>query len=113
VRTAKNFRVVFSTAGNNKIALKIARALVSAKAAACVNIVGGLRSIYRFKGKTHDEAEVLLIIKTTVKKLPDVEKIIRKTHTYEVPEIVSLSLDRGSERYLRWVEKETTRKGRL
>ncbi|MFH1263583.1 MAG: divalent-cation tolerance protein CutA [Pseudomonadota bacterium] len=112
MRTAKNFRIVFSTVGNQTNALKIARALLSARAAACVNMVRGLRSIYRWKGRIQNDAEVLLIVKTTVKKLPDVEKIIRKTHTYEVPEIVSLPLDRGSERYLRWVEQETTKKGR-
>jgi periplasmic divalent cation tolerance protein len=77
-----------------------------------VSIVPGIRSIYRWKGEIHDDRELLLIAKTSVKNLNKIEKTIRKLHTYEVPEIVSVRMDRGSEHYLRWLKTETTRTGR-
>lgn len=104
--------LVLSTAGSRTVAARIARVLVSSGAAACVSVLPGIRSIYRWKGKIHDEKELLLVVKTNARKLADVERTIRKLHTYDVPEIVSIRIDRGSEPYLRWLESETTKKGR-
>jgi periplasmic divalent cation tolerance protein len=104
--------MVFSTVGSERNALRISRALVSARLAACVNVVPGIRSIYRWKGKTEEGREFLLIVKTRATNLSRVEETIRKLHTYEVPEILSLRIEKGSDRYLRWLETETTEKGR-
>ena len=85
--------------------------LVSNRLAACVNVLAGVRSIYRWKGGIHEDREMLLIVKTTATNLARAERAIRKHHPYELPEIVTVRLDRGSEKYLRWIADET-KKGR-
>jgi periplasmic divalent cation tolerance protein len=75
--------------------------------AACVNIISGLRSIYRWKGKIWDEWELLLLIKTRIALFPQVEDKIKELHSYEVPEIVATHITRGSETYLNWLKEST------
>jgi periplasmic divalent cation tolerance protein len=112
VRAARRFSLVLSTVGNEPDAVRISRALVESKLAACVNIVPKIRSIYRWEGKVHDDHEVLLIVKTSGKNLNEVERTIRKLHKYDVPEILSVRPEMGSDRYLRWLSMETTQKRR-
>ena len=100
-------RVVLSTCGSPEEAERVARALVETGAAACVNIVPAIRSIYRWKGAVEDASEVLLIIKTRVERIAEVEATIRRTHSYEVPEIVVLPVESGLPAYLRWIIEET------
>ena len=100
-------RVVLSTCGSPEEAERVARALVESRAAACVNIVPGIRSIYRWKGVVEDASEVLLMIKTRVDRLAEVEASIRRTHSYEVPEIVVLPVESGLPAYLGWITEET------
>jgi len=99
-------RVVLSTTGNRDEAEKIARALVDAKLAACVNIVGPIRSIYRWEGKVENAEEFLLLVKTWGEAYEDVEEMIRELHSYELPECIALRVERGSEQYLEWLEGE-------
>ena len=113
VQKAQSFRFVLVTVGDSPTALRISRALVSKKLAACVNVIRGVRSLYRWKGKIQDDRELLLIIKTNAKNVDAVERVVQKLHTYEVPEIVSVKFDRGSEPYLRWLKEAVKRKGRL
>lgn len=87
---------------------EIARALVSEKLAACVNILSNVRSIYSWKGAVQDEREVLMIIKTRTASLPAVEKLVQSLHSYEVPEIISVRLDQAAPSYLAWLAAETT-----
>jgi len=97
-------RVVFTTTGNREEAGKIARALVEAKLAACVNIIGPIRSIYRWQEKVEDAEEFLLLVKTWGEAYDDVEEMIRELHSYELPECIALRVEKGSEPYLEWLE---------
>ena len=95
--------IVFSTCGSAEEAERIARGLVDARAAACVSIVPGMRSIYRWKGAVEDAAEWLLVIKTARGSFERVKTELRKLHSYEVPELVALPVVEGLEEYLNWI----------
>ncbi len=97
-------RVVLTTVGNREEAQKIANALVESEIAACVNIVGPARSIYRWQGKVENAEEFLLIVKTWGDAYERVEETIKELHSYDVPECIALRVERGSEHYLEWVE---------
>jgi periplasmic divalent cation tolerance protein len=101
------FIVILVTVSSEEEGLRIARDLVDAKLAACVNIISGLRSIYRWEGKICDEGELLLLIKTRMPLFEQVEAKIKETHSYEVPEIVAIPITRGSEAYLSWLREST------
>ncbi|MBI3209956.1 MAG: divalent-cation tolerance protein CutA [Candidatus Solibacter usitatus] len=100
--------VVFCTCASPDEAEKIARTLVEKQLAACVNILPAVRSIYRWQGNVEDTTEVLLLIKTRQAVYPDLEKEIRKLHSYSAPEIVAIVIDRGSAAYLDWIAAETS-----
>jgi periplasmic divalent cation tolerance protein len=104
-----DFIVVFVTCGSEEEALKIARALVEEKLAACANMVSPLRSIYRWDGKIWDEKEWLLIIKTQQSTFEDLSKRVKALHSYSVPEIIALPIVEGSPAYLNWIEENTKR----
>jgi periplasmic divalent cation tolerance protein len=99
--------VVFSNCGSAEEAEKVARHLVDTRAAACVNIIPGVRSIYRWKGAVEDAAEWTLLIKTRRGLLERVQKELRKVHSYEVPEVVAVPIVEGLESYLAWIDDET------
>lgn len=98
-------RIVLTTAGSEAEACKIAQALVERRLAACVNIVGPVHSVYRWKGAVESAPEHLLIIKTTAAVFPRVRDAIRELHSYELPECVMLPVEGGSEEYLKWIEQ--------
>lgn len=106
-RTPHKIRVILATTGNEEQAVSIARALVSERLAACVNIVGPMRSIYRWRDKIEDDREYLLVIKTRATLYLKVEKRVRGMHTYEVPEVLAVTADRGSPPYLKWLLEST------
>lgn len=95
--------LVLNTCPDGETARRLAEALVEEKLAACVNILPGLSSVYRWKGAVEHEAEHLLLIKTTAGRYPELEQAIRARHPYEVPEIIALPLSAGSAPYLDWV----------
>lgn len=103
---ASNFILVFSTAPDQKTALKIADFLLDQKLAACVNLSAPIRSVYRWKGKKESAKEVLMLIKTRKALFPKLQKVIKKIHPYEVPEIIGVPLSVGSLAYLSWLKKE-------
>ena len=88
----------------------IAEALVGERLAACVNLVGPLRSVYRWDGAIQKDTEVLAVIKTTTARFEALSTRLRTLHPYEVPEIIALPVDAGSTRYLDWVRGETSRR---
>jgi periplasmic divalent cation tolerance protein len=96
-------RLAFSTAGSEEEARKIANLLVERKLAACVNLVPQIESIYRWQGKVESSREWLLLIKTTEKKFPELQKAIRELHSYEVPELIAIGIEDGSADYLAWI----------
>ncbi len=85
----------------------LAEALVESRAAACVNILGECRSIYRWQGKMESASEVPLLIKSTEAAYPQLEAAIRSHHPYEVPEIIAIPVLTGLPGYLQWVAQET------
>lgn len=99
------------TAPDEATAAALARALVTERLAACVNRLPGVRSTYRWQGELHDEAEVLLIAKTTAAGYPALERRIRELHPYEVPEIVALPIEHGSTPYLAWLAAQVNGDG--
>ncbi len=99
--------VVYVTAPNEDEAAGIARALVEAKLAACVNIISNIRSIYRWQGNLEDDSEVLMIIKTRKELFDSLKTEVKKLHSYEVPEIIALPISLGSEDYLKWIREST------
>jgi periplasmic divalent cation tolerance protein len=100
--------IVLSTCGSSDEALGIARALVDARVAACVNILPSVRSVYRWKGALEDSAEVMLVIKTRRDLFPRLQVELRKAHSYEVPEAVAIPIVDGLEAYLNWIDQETS-----
>jgi len=101
-------RIVLTTCGSEKEAERISRHLVENMLAACVNIVPRIKSVYRWQGQVESSDEWLLLIKTTVEKLPAVRDAIRSLHSYELPECISIAIDDGSAEYLAWIGESTT-----
>jgi periplasmic divalent cation tolerance protein len=100
-----NKRLVLTTTESMTQARRIADALIEHKLAACVNIVPGVQSIYRWKGKAEEAEEWLLWIKTTSEVFDRVCDLIRELHSYELPECLCLAVEDGSPDYLRWIEE--------
>lgn len=107
METVTGLAVVLVTAPTSEHAEKIARAVVDGRLAACVNIVPGIRSIYRWKGEVCDDAEFLLIIKTRAGLFEELASAIREHHPYETPEIISLPISAGWKPYIDWLNAET------
>jgi periplasmic divalent cation tolerance protein len=97
-------RIVLVTCGKVWEAQRIARSVVEKRLAACVNIVlGPVKSVYRWKNKVERAREWLLVMKTTAKRLPALEKEVKRLHSYEVPEFIALAVNAGSREYLGWL----------
>jgi len=98
------FRIVLVTCGTFPEARKIARAVVAKHFAACVNILAApVESHYTWKGKLESSREHLLLIKTTAKRIRDLEREVLRLHSYETPEFLVLPVASGSRAYLRWL----------
>ena len=98
--------VVLSTCDSEESAGRLARHLVEQRLAACVNILPAARSIYRWKDKTEQADEFLLVIKSRRDLFTALRAEIEKIHTYEVPEVVALPVVDGAEAYLGWLDRE-------
>jgi periplasmic divalent cation tolerance protein len=96
-------QVVLVTAPDAEVGARIGRALVEEGLVACANLVPGVRSIYRWEGAVHDDAEVLLILKTRAALSDALAARVRALHPYELPEVLALPVAGGSEPYLDWV----------
>ena len=103
-----NARIVLTTVGLKEVAEKLGQQLVERRLAACVNIVGPIRSIYRWKHKVQNEQEYLLLIKTTAEHAAQLRSAFRGLHPYELPECVELAIEGGSEEYLAWLAAEVS-----
>jgi periplasmic divalent cation tolerance protein len=98
---------VYMTAKDVSEARKLGRALVKARLAACVNIVGPIESMYWWKGALQNDKEVALIAKTTARNMDALIRKVLSIHSYEVPCVVALPIAKGSSAFLRWIENET------
>jgi periplasmic divalent cation tolerance protein len=95
------------TAPDEETGRRIARALVEERLAACVNVLPGVRSIYRWKGAVEEASEVMLVAKTRAERAGLLAARVRALHPYELPEVVALPVTDGSRAYLRWVIAES------
>jgi periplasmic divalent cation tolerance protein len=100
-------QIAFITAPDPETAVRLARTLVEERLAACVNVVPGIRSVYRYQGALHEDAETLLIVKTRAERAAALEARVRTLHPYELPEVLRLAAAGGSAPYLSWVLEET------
>ena len=98
-------RVVFVTCGTLREGTKIARRVVEKRLAACVNVLRSpMNSYYTWKGKLEVAREYLLVMKTSSKQLAELEKEVKRLHSYEVPEFIAIPVAAGSKDYLVWLE---------
>ena len=95
--------VVLLTAPNDEEAKRLAEMLISSHLAACVQIMPGMESVYRWQGNIERQSEVLLIVKTMRSKFAELEREVRALHSYETPEIIALPVTAGSAPYLEWL----------
>lgn len=103
-----NKRLILTTTTSQDEARRIGNALVERRLAACISIVSGIDSIYRWKGKVEEAQEFLLLIKTTESAVESLRDAIQELHSYEVPECIVLPIDSGSEKYLNWIDESVT-----
>jgi periplasmic divalent cation tolerance protein len=102
--------VVLVTARDADEAGRLGRALVEERLAACVNVVGPIRSIYRWQGTVEEASEHLLVVKARASDLPALDARVRALHSYDVPEVLALPVTGGSAAFLAWLD-EATRRG--
>jgi periplasmic divalent cation tolerance protein len=101
--------VVLVTCNSVREGRKIGRALVEARLAACVNVLQTpIESIYRWKGSVDTAKEFLLIIKTSRARLKALEAAVKRLHSYDVPEIIALPIEKGSQDYLAWLSESVS-----
>ncbi|EKE84553.1 divalent-cation tolerance protein CutA [Idiomarina xiamenensis] len=85
----------------------IARQLVDEQLAACVNIISGINSVYRWQGEVHDDPELLLLIKSTRSRYDEIEQRVLQLHPYDTPELIALPITSGLPAYLTWLREST------
>ena len=100
---ANQCQLVLCTCPNQDSAQSIAEHLIDQSLAACVNILPGIKSIYSWQGKRESSQELLLVIKTTKNVYETLEKAIIRLHPYELPEVIAVNIENGSESYLNWI----------
>jgi periplasmic divalent cation tolerance protein len=101
--------VVLVTTASAEEGARIGRALVGERLAACVNVVGPIRSIYRWQGAVEEAEEHLLVVKARAADVPVLDARVRALHSYEVPEVLALPVTGGAAAYLAWLDEATRR----
>ena len=96
-------RMLMTTTASREEADALANGLVSSRLAACVNIVGPISSVYRWKGAVERSEEFLLLIKSTEAQLRSIQELLCEVHSYEVPELISFAIEDGLQVYLDWI----------
>jgi periplasmic divalent cation tolerance protein len=107
-RAASRAVVVLLTGPTAEALQAIGGSLVKERLAACVNVLPGVKSIYRWEGAVEESDEALAIVKTTVARLPGLEARVGELHPYELPEILAIEPDGGSIAYLNWIRESVT-----
>src|SRR5262245_41070416 len=99
----KEYACVLVTAPNINVARKVASVALTNHLVACANIVPKIESHYWWQGQIESRSEVLILFKTNVGKLPDLERCVIENHPYQTPEFIALKLDTGNQKYLNWI----------
>jgi periplasmic divalent cation tolerance protein len=100
--------VVLTTVANDDEAVTLVKALLDRRLIACGTLLPGARSLYRWQGKIADEREVVLLLKTRSARVEQLQQAFTELHPYKVPELLVLSVDSGLERYIEWINGETS-----
>ncbi len=100
--------VVLTTVSNDDEAITLVKALLERRLIACGTLVPGARSLYRWQGKIADEQETFLMLKTRSARLEPLQAAFKELHPYKVPELLALAVDTGLEKYLDWINGETS-----
>jgi periplasmic divalent cation tolerance protein len=98
--------VVFVTASNEDEGAKLAKLLVEKRLAACVNILPGVRSFFWWQGRIDEQAETMLVIKTSQRLMNELIAAVQANHSYQVPEVIALPIVAGAAGYLNWLASE-------
>jgi periplasmic divalent cation tolerance protein len=102
--------LVLSNCGSEEEARRVARALVEARVAACVNIIAGVHSVYHWEGAIQEASEWMLIIKSTRALFDSLAAELRRIHSYQVPEVLAIPVVDGDQDYLAWIDREISGK---
>lgn len=102
---ATDLTAILCTCPDTATGESIARALVESRLAACVNLLPGVRSFYRWDGAVKDDSEILLVIKTTAARFDAVEALVKERHPYDLPELIALPVAAGNRGYLDWARE--------
>jgi len=102
----KKYIIVQTHTNKKQIYENISKLLIEKKMAACVNIYPAVLSIYRYNNEVVEDNEYLIHVKTTSDKFTEIRKVIERLHNYETPEIISLEISEGNEKYLKWLQNE-------
>lgn len=100
-----DYRVLFITVPNIDVGRELARALLEARLAACVNIVPQVESLYWWEGKIQQDGEAMLVVKSQAGALDRLIETVRKNHPYDVPEVIAMPIDKGNPAYLSWLSE--------
>ncbi|MFX0183166.1 MAG: divalent-cation tolerance protein CutA [Candidatus Hodarchaeota archaeon] len=101
------FVAVYTTVSNIDEAKKFGHNLIQKKLVACVNIIPNVQSIYHWKGKIEEEAEVILWCKTHERLIKKIQDVFQESHPYELPALAIYPIHSGSESYLKWIDDQT------
>ncbi len=101
---SSEYSACITTVSNDEVARKLARSIVEAHLAACVNIIPNIRSIYEWKSKIEEDEEIILFMKTRREIVPQLIEFVKKNHPYEVPELIELPINSGNTDYLNWID---------
>ena len=106
---ASEYQIVLSTCPDPASADQLANTIIEHGVAACVNIVPGIRSLYRWQGKVESSQEQLLLIKTHKSQYNSLQQLIRNKHPYELPEIIAVPIEAGLPEYLSWIDNNLSK----
>jgi periplasmic divalent cation tolerance protein len=100
--------IVMTTVAHEDEGVRLVRTLLDRRLIACGTIVPGVRSLYRWEGRTADEREVMILLKTRSARVDSLRAAFEELHPYQVPEMLALPVEAGMEKYLAWINAETT-----
>ena len=102
----KKYIIVQTHTNKKQVYRDISRLLIEKKVVACINIYPAALSVYRYNNEIVEDNEYLVHVKTTSDKFTEIRKIIERLHNYETPEIISLEISEGNEKYFKWIQDE-------
>ena len=106
-----NYRLLITTCPSMAEAEGLAEKLLTARLAACVNIVPGVLSLYEWQGKMEREQEFILLIKSRAERFAEIQALVQANHPYELPELIAVPIEEGLAPYLDWIDRQLGDKG--